>query len=286
MATGVLIIYAALAVWFGLLVRGVLRHQYKAFLLFGIGLLLYLNAGYLMNGAPAAIANFIGIYDTLNNFALPAGGAGGLAPCPEHACSVWGETFPLHSTWGVAFYDRFANGPEFRTTLLYGHIVFNSIAFVLMHVQLLRPGGTPGAGAHRWIGRTAFGSLTLGVGCAVWLASEHGPVGEYGGLFSTWGFWFMSACVYGAAIMGVLAIRSGDAVKHRVWMFRFAGSMWGAFWIFRVMLFVLDPLLRDYETAAIQICIWSSAPIGILVGELVRRRLDRAAAVEGAPAPA
>ncbi len=41
------------------------------------------------------------------------------------------------------------------------------------------------------------------------------------------------------------------------------------------MLFVIDPLLRNHEAAAILICIWGSAPLGIVIGELVRRRLDR-----------
>ena len=45
-------------------------------------------------------------------------------------------------------------------------------------------------------------------------------------------------------------------------MFRFIGSMWGSFWLFRVMLFVIDPLLRNQEAAAILICIWGSAPLG------------------------
>jgi hypothetical protein len=50
--------------------------------------------------------------------------------------------------------------------------------------------------------------------------------------------------------------------------------MWGSFWLFRVMLFVLDPLLRDYEAVALLICIWFSAPLGLLIAEVIRRRLD------------
>ena len=83
----------------------------------------------------------------------------------------------------------------------------------------------------------------------------------------------MSLFVYGCAVMGVLAIRKGDRATHRIWMIRFAGAMWGAFWLFRVMLFVLGPLLRDYEAANILVCIWLSAPLGILIAEVVRRKL-------------
>ena len=91
------------------------------------------------------------------------------------------------------------------------------------------------------------------------------------------GFWFMSLCVYGCAVMGIAAIRKGDADLHRIWMIRFVGSMWGAFWLFRVMLCVLGPLLRNWESAALLICVWLSAPLGILIAEVCRRQLDRRA---------
>jgi len=51
--------------------------------------------------------------------------------------------------------------------------------------------------------------------------------------------------------------------------------MWGSFWLFRVALFVLDPLLRNYEAAALLTVIWLSAPVGVALGEILRRRLDR-----------
>ena len=61
----------------------------------------------------------------------------------------------------------------------------------------------------------------------------------------------MAAFVYACAVMGIVKARAGDKEGHRVWMFRFIGSMWGSFWLFRVMLFVIDPLLRNHEAAAI-----------------------------------
>jgi hypothetical protein len=80
--------------------------------------------------------------------------------------------------------------------------------------------------------------------------------------------------------MSVAAIRRGDLVGHRMWTVRFAGSMWGAFWLFRVMLFVLGPLLRSQEAAALLVCIWFSAPLGIIIAEVARRH----ATGDGAPA--
>ena len=89
---GVLTIYAALAVWAGLLVRGFMRGRYSWFLLWGIGLLLVLNIRYIIEGAPDAIAFFIGIYDVLDNLGASEGSAA-MASCPDNACTVWGETY-------------------------------------------------------------------------------------------------------------------------------------------------------------------------------------------------
>ena len=281
---GVLAVYGALVVWSVLLVLGFRRRSFGPFLIFGIALLLVLNVRYLIEGAPASIAFFIGIYDVLDNLGVATGEeVAALASCPDNACTVWGDRYLNHPSWGVAFHNRFLNGPEFRTSLLYGHLAFNSIVFVLMHIQILRPGNGANPAWHRYLGRVSFGLLTLGTICAVWLATEHGSVSEYGGSLSMYGFWFMSLCVYGCAVMGVIAIRNGDSATHRIWMIRFAGSMWGAYWLFRVMLFVLGPILRDWEAAALLICIWFSAPLGILIAEAIRRQLDRRASAEAVP---
>jgi len=203
-----------------------------------------------------------------------------MATCPNNECSVWGERFVQHQSWGVAFHDRFLNGPAFRSNLLYAHLVLNSIVFVLMHVQLARPPAPSNKTMHKVLGRVSFLCLTVGTVCAVWLASEHDAVTEYGGALSKYGFWFMSGCVYTCAVMGILAIRGGNAASHRVWMIRFVGSMWGAFWIFRIMLLVTGPLLRNYESASLLLSIWLSAPIGIMLAEVLRRKWEQRERIE------
>ena len=272
---GVIAVYVALAVWLVLLVLGIRRRRYGWAIGFGIALMLVLNVRYLVEGAPAGIAFFIGIYDVLNNLGLaPDAKVAGMTGCVDGQCSAWGERFALHTTWGVAFYERFVADAPLRSMLLYGHLFFNSLVFVLMHVQMVRTGSGPHRQAHKVLGRVNFLFLTLSVGCAVWLASEHGAVPQYGGRLAEFGFYSMAAFVYGTAVMGVFAIRSGDRVEHRIWMWRFVGTMWGSFWLFRVMLFVLDPLLREHEAVALLICIWFSAPLGILIAEFIRRRID------------
>jgi Predicted membrane protein (DUF2306) len=281
---GVIAVYVALVAWLVLLVLGMRTRRYGWFIGFGIALMLVLNVRYLVEGAPAGIAFFIGIYDVLNNLGLaPNAQVAGMTGCVDGQCSVWGERFAMHTTWGVAFYERFVADAPLRSMLLYGHLFFNSLAFVLMHVQMLRTGSGPHRQAHKVLGRVNFVFLTLSVVCAVWLASEHGTVPEYGGQLAEFGFYSMAAFVYGTAVMGVIAIRSGDRVGHRVWMWRFIGTMWGSFWLFRVMLFVLDPLLRDYEAVALLICIWFSAPLGMLIAEVVRRRIDGVAKLPTVP---
>jgi hypothetical protein len=275
MPIGLTVFFAALMVWVGLLFWGLVRKQFTPFLLFGVAFLLFMNVRYLIEGAPAAIAFFIGIYDVLDNMGLePGETAAALSSCPDNACSVWGATYALHPSWGTAFYDRFLNGNEFRSNLLYAHLTFNSIVFVLMHFQLWRPGTGVNPALHASLGRISFACLTIGTICAIWLAASHGSVSEYGGNLSMYGFWSMSFFVYGCAVMGVLAIRRGDVENHRIWMIRFAGSMWGAFWLFRVILFVMGPVLRDYPSANILLCIWVSAPLGILIAEVARRKIE------------
>ncbi len=274
LAYDVLVFYGLIAVWIALLVIGIRRRRFQPFLLFGVALLLALNVRYFIEGPPAAIAFFVGIYDVFDNIGLGADeGAPALAACVDNACSVWGDRYQQHPAWGVAFHERFLNGPQLRTNLLYTHIAFNSLAFVAMHYQLLRPGTGANRARHRLIGRVSFASLTVGTVAAVWLASEHGSVGEYGGSLSTWGFYSMSAFVYTTAVLGVLSARRGDLASHRRWMIRWAGSMWGSFWLFRVMLVLTGPLFRNVENLSIQLSIWLSAPLGILVAEVIRKRL-------------
>jgi len=272
-AYDILVLYGALVVWAILLARALRTKRFWPFLIFGIAIALVLNVGYFVRGQASAIAYFIGIYDFFDNIGLDrTEGAPALAQCVDNACTVWGDRFVNHPSWGVAFFDRFANGPQLRTNLLYGHIFFNSIAFVLLHYQLWKPGTGQNRARHRVIGRVSFGAVTVGTIFAVWLASEHDAVSEYGGIWAELGFYSMSICVYGAAIMSVLAVRQGDTASHRVWSIRYAGAMWGAFWLFRVLLVVTGPLLRSYESASLLISIWLSAPLGLLIAEYFRRR--------------
>ena len=91
---GVIAVYVALVVWLVLLVLGIRMRRYGWFIGFGIALMLVLNVRYLVEGAPAGIAFFIGIYDVLNNLGLaPDAQVAGMTGCVDGQCSVWGERF-------------------------------------------------------------------------------------------------------------------------------------------------------------------------------------------------
>lgn len=277
---GILVLYAALSVWLGLLVAGFFRSSFRLFILFGVILVVVLNVRYLFAGAEASLAFFVGIYDVLDNLGVdPSVGAASLASCAENACTVWGERYTLHAAWAVVFYEQVVNGPMLRTVLLYAHLVCNTVVFVLMHVQLARPGGSNTW--HKLVGRISFVLITIGTACAVWLSSDHGESEDPGAMIASIGFYSMSFFVYGSAVMGVLAIRRGDTVRHRIWMIRFAGAMWGAFWLFRLIPFIGGPFLRDVFGLDLLISLYFSTPVGILIAEIVRRKLlDRKSPAE------
>ena len=132
----VLLTYAAAILWLGLLGRDVIRGRYTPTLIFGVVFAIFLNLRYLVEGAPNAIAFFVSLYDLFDNLGLSAGqSAPALSSCPDNQCSLWGARFTQHSSWGVAFHDRFLNGPALRSNLLYLHLAFNTVTFVLMHVS-------------------------------------------------------------------------------------------------------------------------------------------------------
>ncbi len=267
----VIVFYGLLVAWTIVLIQGIRARNLKPTMIFGLVLAVGLNARYFIEGPPAAIAFFVGIYDAFDNVGLAQGeGANALATCADNACSVWGDQYTTHSSWGVAFYDRFLNAPSFRTNLLYAHIGANTLALLGMHYLLWRPGTGKNRQRHQLLGRITFGILTFGTVSAIALASEHGAVVDYGGMMAELGFYSMSAVVWGTAVAGVINARRGNVAAHKTWSIRAIGAMWGAFWLFRIMLVVTGPLLRNFNTASILISIWFSAPLGVLLAEYIR----------------
>ena len=118
-AWDVIAIYGALVVWAVLLGVGFTTKRYRPFFVFGLALALFLNVRYFIEGPPDAIAFFVGIYDVFDNIGLGRDeGAPALATCVDNACSVWGDRYLHHPSWGVRFHERFTDPPALRNGLL------------------------------------------------------------------------------------------------------------------------------------------------------------------------
>ena len=272
--------YASLVLWLGTLVSGLRKTTgFGPFFIVGLCIMLSLNLRYVFEGAAGGLTLIVSIYDVVANIGLKEGDElpVTMSTCEGNHCTLWGDTYKAHSEWTVVLYERFLKGPEMSRKLLYGHLVLNTVAMVLMHLQMFRPGGRKGGEWHAVIGRIWFVCLTISIACACALATEHVSVKEYGGQVSTWGFYSMSATVWIPAALAVREIRNGNVSNHRVWMFRHAGAIWGAFYGFRLAMLVIEPLLRNYQLAAWLIATYFSAPVGFLGGEIIRRRLDHGA---------
>lgn len=102
---GVATVFGGLLIWALVLLRGLTTGHYRPAILWGIGLMLFMNVGYVINGVPASIASFIGIYDVLMNVNLdPDSSAAAVSMCASNACTVWGDVYLQHPAWGAAFY--------------------------------------------------------------------------------------------------------------------------------------------------------------------------------------
>jgi hypothetical protein len=268
----VFLMYGALCVWIVLLFISLKYNRYKLFVIFGIIFTFVLNIRYFLEGIPAAIKFFIAIYDPFDNLGIERDSKArdmleGLLMCEKNECSAWSnETYSHHPAWGVAFYSRFVDGAHItRKRLLLGHIAFNSIAFILMHYQLLHTTDGKRLRFHRIIGYITLASSTIGLCCALVLSTEHGTVEEYGGYSAVYGWWWMSGLTYCCIIMGIYHALRQNYILHRKWMIRYIGAMWGAFWIFRVMILIGGPLLRTFRSLNVLLAVWCSVPLGIWI---------------------
>mmetsp|Transcript_11863 Transcript_11863/g.17765 ORF Transcript_11863/g.17765 Transcript_11863/m.17765 type:complete len:300 (+) Transcript_11863:54-953(+) len=268
------LIYGFVVVW---IIVAIVEKSKRWTLRFSVGLILILNIRYLVEGLDNGIAFFVGIYDVVDHLGLETNAqVKAHVECTNNTkCSILKDVYSTHPSWGVAFYDRFVSKttPLNQTVRLYCHIIFNTIAFLLLHVQLfLIPGNKQNnKKMHRILGRITLLCTLIGTGSAASLASEHDTIHAYGGSLSKYGFYSMAFVVLFTGLMTAKAAIFQQLHLHRIWSIRYAGSMYGSFWIFRLTLLLLDPIFRHtQEYLAIQLVIWLSAPLGVFLAEYIR----------------
>ncbi|MEM1154355.1 MAG: DUF2306 domain-containing protein [Pseudomonadota bacterium] len=284
--------YIASLLWLGLAARAFVTKRWRTWVGLSVIFMLVLNLRFFLVGIPETLALNTSVADlTLYLFETTDQTSAGLTLCEENRCAHPGSSRLLHTLWAAEFYARFAGDQTSQAVLLYGHILGNSIAFVLVTIALLNPGlRRPSSGEgypqplprrtnarnclHKLLGRVSFISMVVGVLLGAALASQHYAVPAYGGLWSQWGLYSMSGFVFLTGLQGVKEIKRGNHAAHRIWMWRHAGALWGSFFVFRITINVLDPLFLDYPGVAWSAACWLGAPGGILIAEWFRRRQD------------
>ncbi|MEC7763756.1 MAG: DUF2306 domain-containing protein [Pseudomonadota bacterium] len=278
MNIGILLFYLALAFWIPLFFWSQRKRTWLPFFIYGMIFTIILNGRYVVEGMEGGITFFTGIFDVIAHIGVPEGEqVTALTSCEGNACSVL-QQYDTHPSWAVAFYDRFMQGSNFRSALLYGHIIFNTIALVTGTVQIFRPGGK--YTGHKMVGRISVVSVVISLTCAGILTSELTDVTAYGHWWTTLGLYFLALNALIPAGIGVAKIMRKDYEGHRIWMWRYVGAIWGAYWIFRAEMMLVDLFIKDAEGFTLAIPSWTGGLIGIALAEYIRRRVDRRASLK------
>lgn len=265
-----------------LAVYGLLTKRWRPWAVFGAVLAVVLNARFFFPGLSYGFGQTTAVTDvTLDLVHGDVAGLDNVATCPANECTTDADGETLHTSWSVVFFDRFVNGSASQKAMLYAHIIGNTVALVLVTLQLLRRPSPAHAtkaqmARHRQLGKASFAAMAVGVLFGAVLASQHTTIPEYGGTWSMLGLWEMSACVAVTGVLGVRHARAKDLELHRIWMWRHAGSLWGSYFGFRTIMFVSDPIFINLEGVAWNLSAWGGAPLGIAIAEIARRRLDPA----------
>ena len=270
---GILLFYLALALWVPLLVWSYRSKRWLPFFAYGMIFTIVLNGRYVVDGMEDGITYFTGIFDVIAHLGVAEGEqVAALTTCKDNACSVLSQ-YETHPSWAVAFYDRFTEGTTMRSALLYGHIIFNTIALVTATLQIFRPGRQ--YAGHKVMGRVSVIALVISLTCAGILTAELGDVNAYGHWWTVFGLYFLALNALIPAGIGVAKIMKQDYEGHRVWMWRYAGAIWGAYWIFRAEMMLVDLFIKNAEGFTLAVPSWTGGLIGIALAEVIRRRLDR-----------
>ncbi|CAK9090619.1 unnamed protein product [Durusdinium trenchii] len=151
-----------------------------------------------------------------------------------------------------------------------------SISF--LHIFVLR------GKIQRRAGQLSALSAAIGVPMGLVVGLTNTTSAAYGGMWAVYGWMWMAGSSFFLLSKGVLAVLQGQIKSHKRWMTRFYVSMWCDFLIFRLMLVVVTPFVRQCISCAFLPMIYLSPLIGLIAGELVLRNKDRQPPREGSQA--
>ncbi|CAK9090514.1 unnamed protein product [Durusdinium trenchii] len=141
-----------------------------------------------------------------------------------------------------------------------------SISF--LHIFVLR------GKIQRRAGQLSALSAAIGVPMGLVVGLTNTTSAAYGGMWAVYGWMWMAGSSFFLLSKGVLAVLQGQIKSHKRWMTHFYVSMWCDFLIFRLMLVVVTPFVRQCISCAFLPMIYLSPLIGLIAGELVLRNKD------------
>jgi len=123
------------------------------------------------------------------------------------------------------------------------HVICTGLAWGLMPFQLWASFRKSDYNRHKQLGWFILSVLAIGMITSFWIARPIRDIEEAGGMTTEFGFYGMAIATSFCAIMGVIKIKQGKIEEHRNWMVRAYGTMWGAFFWFRIGMVVFLPLV-------------------------------------------
>lgn len=126
------------------------------------------------------------------------------------------------------------------------HLVCMATAWLLMHLQIWAQFRKANYRRHRLLGWMAVCLVLIGDLTSIPMAHYIRKEEEAGGMTTEFGFYGMAVSSLFCCCMGVYMIKvKKDVDRHKVWMTRAYGVMWGAFFWFRVGMVIFLPLAPD-----------------------------------------
>ena len=233
------------------------------------------NLRYAVFGMRASIAWVTNASDVLTDLLV-----GMDAECPQHSPAICTQVpgnpnsllpqYTAHPSWAADLYHLFGDGPTVDKICMHIHVLAMTIALSVSFIHIFFVRGK----LQRLAGRVSAMAAAIGVPMGLVVGLTNGNSEAYGGMWSVYGWIWMSGSSFFLLSKGVLAVMQSDIKSHKRWMTRFYVAMWCDFLVFRLLLFIVTPFITQCKSCAFLPMIYLSPVIGLVVGEIVLRGKD------------
>lgn len=142
-----------------------------------------------------------------------------------------------------AFREHLVSNYVAQANIFRAHVAATALAWTLMPFQIWKTFRNNDIERHRTMGYFVLACLTIGMVASLFLARPVREVEALGGLTSEIGFYGMAVSTSYCASMGLYMVKQGCIQEHKQWMVRAYGTIWGAFFWFRIISISVLPYL-------------------------------------------